>query len=265
MIADEGSSTLADCPPLLPLRLVRSYGTSAMTATIAQRLFRKIEVALADRAGYRTHPHLGLRLAVDRSVSKLMRNAISRGVYEATEVRLLPPIVRSDDSVLEIGSGLGFVAALLMSQCRPRAYCAVEADARLIPLIHRTLSLNGVTSGVDVECAILTQDAAILRKGSASFIVAKDFWNSRISETEAGIEVPAVSLNERLRSRAVTFLIVDIEGGEATLFDGVDLSSVRAMFVEMHVEIIGESGMQKLIDRFQEQGFEYRGGLFLRT
>jgi methyltransferase FkbM-like protein len=129
-------------------------------------------------------------------------------------------------------------------------------------LIDRTLALNGVTSGVDVECAILT---AILRKGSASFIVAEDFWNSRLSETEFGIEVPAVSLNERLRSRAVTFLIVDIEGGEVTLFDGVDLSSVRAMFVEMHVEIIGKSGMQKLIDRFQEQGFEYRSGLFLRT
>jgi hypothetical protein len=62
----------------------------------------------------------------------------------------------------------------------------VEADARLIPLIRRTLKLNGVSSGVDVECAILTEDAGMLRKGSASFIVAEHFWNSRISESGAG-------------------------------------------------------------------------------
>jgi hypothetical protein len=82
-----------------------------MTAKIVQKLFCKIEVAIEDRAGYRTHPHLGLRLAVDRSVAKFMRNAISRGVCEATEATLLPPVVRSDDSVLEIGAGLGFIDA----------------------------------------------------------------------------------------------------------------------------------------------------------
>jgi hypothetical protein len=114
---------------------IRFAGLLLLTATIVQRLFRNIEVALEDCAGYRTHPHFGLRLAVTEVSRKLCATRFLVGCYEATEARLLPPILRSDDSVLEIGAGLGFVAALLMSQCRPRAYCAVEADARLMHLL----------------------------------------------------------------------------------------------------------------------------------
>jgi FkbM family methyltransferase len=234
-------------------------------ATLAKRMVSRLANASTDTFfGYRRHPYLSLRVAVDRKVvSKTTRKAISTGLYEATETRLLPSLVRPEDSVLEIGAGLGFVAALVMLQCRPRAYCAVEADARLIPLIHRTLALNGISAGVDVQCAVLTEDESKLRRGSVPFYVAKDFWHSHVVESETGHNVRTASLNHLLRSRGVTTLIVDIEGGEATLFDGADLSSVQRILVEMHLEIIGYDGMQKLIRDFGERGFAYRDDLFV--
>jgi hypothetical protein len=95
---------------------------------------------------------MGLRVAIDRKVvSRAMREAISTGLYEATETRLLPCLIRPGNSVLEVCPGVGFVAAFVMLRCRPRAYCAIEADARLIHLIHRTLNRNGVSAGVGLE------------------------------------------------------------------------------------------------------------------
>ena len=125
---------------------------------------------------------------------------ISQGFYESTEARLLPLLVRPEDSVLELGAGLGFIAALLMTQCRPRAYCAIEADARLIPLIQKTLDLNDVRGEFEVRNAILTEDAEKLRDqvntgGQLSDVIATceyfpSFTRRMIAAGEEAAELP---------------------------------------------------------------------------
>jgi len=237
----------------MPLRqLVRAHRAQQ------HKFLQEQKILAEDAAGFRTNPRWDLRVAIDRNIiAERILGKISDGGYESTEATLLPLLVQPEDSVLELGAGLGFIAAMLMTHCRPRAYCAIEADARLIPLIQRTLDLNNVKGEVEVRNAILTEDAKKLREGSVPFLVEEEFWESRESETENGISVETLSLNELLREHSISVLIVDIEGGEATLLDGADLSAVRAVSLELHPSIIGAAGVQKIFRCLHEGGFVY--------
>jgi hypothetical protein len=53
-------------------------------------------------------------------------------------------------------------------------------------------------------------------------------------------------------------LLVDIEGGELSLFDGVNLDGISKVMVEMHTKHYGLPGVRRLFDAFHGQGFCYQ-------
>lgn len=208
------------------------------------------------------NPQTNLRVAVDNAtVAARIRTAIAEGTYETSEAQVLPRLVRPDDSVLELGAGLGFVSTLLMKQVRPQRYTAVEADPRLIPLIERTHKLNGVT-GVSVVQAIASENPTILERGYAGFQVDEEFWASHAVDPALDVSVlriPVVSLSKLIADNEVTFIVADIEGGETELFDNVDLSAVRAVELELHRSQIGAVGVAKVFDTLHRQGLMHDG------
>jgi hypothetical protein len=104
-------------------------------ATLAKRMVSRLANVSTDTFfGYRRHPYLSLRVAVDRKVvSKTTRKAISTGLYEATETRLLPSLVRPEDSVLEIGRPATGKDPILTLRAPPALTAEVEAWARRQP------------------------------------------------------------------------------------------------------------------------------------
>jgi Methyltransferase FkbM domain len=52
-----------------------------------------------------------------------------------------------------------------------------------------------------------------------------------------------------------TVLIVDIEGGEVTVFDGVRLDGVEKVLIELHPHVIGLAGTQGVRDILRNAGF----------
>ena len=203
------------------------------------------------------HGHYKLPIADDVVlIDNTIRNAIIGGGYKATEASLLLEIVTPEDSVLELGAGLGFITTLLSIRCRPGSYQAVEADARLIPMIRRTLALNNA-SEIHLLNAVLTEDPGKLAHGSVFFKIGNNFCESHVTDEDTGRSVPTFSLNAALRERAVTVLIVDIEGGELDLFTHADLSTVRAVNVELHPRRIGREGIRKVLSDLNAQDFIY--------
>lgn len=203
------------------------------------------------------HRRHGTLVSAPRSiVSGRIRHSIANGSYESVESKVLTKLIRADDRVLELGAGLGFIAALVGSICRPAKYLAVEADPRLIPVIARTISLNGVKA--QVLHGVAETDGALLGVGVTNFAVEPEFWASRRSAS--GIEVPLLDLNSMLAEQAISVIIADIEGGEATLFAQADLSKVRAVCIEIHPDI-GTAAVQGLFTRMHDVGMTYDGRL----
>ena len=183
--------------------------------------------------------------------SGTIADTIRSGTYESHEAALLDGLIQREEVILEIGAGCGFVSAVCAKNQHTKAVHCVEANPNLIEVIKLTHRVNNVNVPVYNEI-LSSQD------GEAEFYLHADFWASGThSFLGAPIKVKTTSFQSRLDAIHPTMLIVDIEGGEETLFDGVDLTGVRKIMVELHQPTIGRHGIKRVFDRLSAQNFYY--------
>lgn len=199
----------------------------------------------------------GVLLPCDPAVvSPPIAAAIRSGAYESREAREIPAIVRPGDRVLEIGAGIGFISTLIALQPEVARVVAVEANPALIPAIRQTHALNGV-DGVEVVNAVLAPGGAGLR----DFYLRRDFWMSSLSPGpnpyEGVAQVPVRDLDALIREEAISLIVCDVEGAEAWLFAGADLTGVDRVYVETHDHITGLKGLHDLFGHLGARGFAY--------
>jgi hypothetical protein len=94
--------------------------------------------------------------------------------------------------------------------------------------------------------------------GEAEFYLRRDFWASSMEPGsrpwERSVRVPRAALADLLAETKATVISCDLEGGEAGLFDAVDLSGVRAVVMELHPKVYGADGVQAIRHRLEGAG-----------
>lgn len=196
-----------------------------------------------------------IRIAIDPAVvSEKIMQVLRSGRYEGQEARIAVSVVEAGDVVLEIGSGLGYISSLLWQTGKVSALHCYEANPALIPLLTTTHRLNGVTSVVE-NCVLAERD------GSTDFFVKNHFWGSSLHRgrgSSTKVVVPVRRFQDVLGRVRPTLIIMDIEGGEVDVFDGLaDLSMVRSLMMEIHPQATGLSGVMKLFASLARLGFAY--------
>ncbi|HYZ61255.1 MAG TPA: FkbM family methyltransferase, partial [Acetobacteraceae bacterium] len=177
--------------------------------------------------------------------------SVRSGVYEAHEAAELDWLIQSGEVILEIGAGCGFISTYCAKNKHTKAVHCVEANPTLIDVIRLTHRINGVE--VTVHHEILGK-----QDGEADFYVHEDFWASGThSFLGKPTRVPATNFQRRLDEVRPTMLIVDIEGGEETLFEDVSLAGINKIMVELHQPTIGRRGIKRVFDLLSAQGFHY--------
>lgn len=204
-------------------------------------------------------------------ISPRMAQVMNRGRYEATEIKLLRKIMRPRDRVLELGAGVGVVSSVAGSIAKnPEQITVVEANPELIPVIRETHRLNDIR-GIEVLNGV-----GVGREVSAGatvpFYLREHFWASSLTppredeeETTRETEVALVDLNGIIARKKPSILVMDIEGGELELLPKLNLSSFRAIVVELHPRIYQDRGVHRCFAALAAQGFTYdarrsRGG-----
>ncbi|WP_051440413.1 FkbM family methyltransferase [Ensifer aridi] len=202
----------------------------------------------------------GIELAIDPSfMSPKMIEVIKANRYEAQESRQIGRIIQSNEIVLEIGAGIGFISALIAKNPLTKSLVSFEANPVLIPQITDTLTRNVGPSGGkwEVRNAVLMNGLA---PEAVNFYIHKDFWASSL-DPAAGFErterVKVENFNAVLASIRPTMIVCDIEGGEIELFRNADLSGVKKVFLEVHQRRIGRRAMKELFDYFHARDFHY--------
>jgi FkbM family methyltransferase len=196
--------------------------------------------------------HKGVRLLLNhQAVSPYIRKIVYNGGYESAESAMLEATLEPDDRVLELGSGMGFIATFCAKMLgNGAAVCAIEALPQMEALIRENFRLNGVNPE-------LVMAAIGLDNGECTFTVADNFWSSSAANASANgekITVPMVALGSLIERFRPTYLVVDVEGMEKTLFQQ-DLGTVKKICLEIHPHYVGDEGIRKcLMDLFQ-QGF----------
>jgi FkbM family methyltransferase len=203
--------------------------------------------------------HLGIKIPIDPSiVPDNIAEFIRNGRYETREGRLLQKTIEPGDRVLELGGGLGFISAIAGKNANVEQVLVFEANPILMPAIQRTHDENGVT-GVDVRNGVVFSNPDVER---VPFFVRKQFWGSslvqRDGESEAdAVEIPVRAMADVIQEFQPSMIVMDIEGGEASLFDGSDLPGVQKIMMEVHQQHIGGKAMADLFCHLAQSGFHY--------
>lgn len=171
--------------------------------------------------------------------------------YEAKEVEIVERRLGAEDTVMEVGAGIGFLSALCAKRIGSDRVVTYEANPALLPLIAETHRRNGVSPRV--ENALLARG-----DGECSFFVEPEFWASSaraVTTAAREIRIPQRDLNAALATHRPTFLIVDIEGGELDFFAYARLDGVRKICVETHPGILSDAELSGLFAGLFAQGF----------
>jgi FkbM family methyltransferase len=218
-------------------------------------------VARARRDGYVKHGEFGLKLAYDPDVLPVdLVERIEQGRYERFEGRRARDVVVDGDRVIELGAGLGFLSALIMSDTKVDDYQLVEADPRLAEVIRRTHELNGVDGPTTIHTCVATCDSDLLAQGEVDFYVGAKFCASSLlgaRNPKQTVTVPVISLPDLIREHRSNVLIADIEGAETGVFNGTSLESIERILMEIHPHRIKDAGVLQVFRDLAKLGFVY--------
>jgi FkbM family methyltransferase len=199
----------------------------------------------------------GVQIRVGRHMSRRVERALSKGGYVRQELQLIGTLLEPDDVVLEVGAGLGLVSSYCAKRVGSKRVFAFEADPDLEPCIRETYELNGIEPHLDM-CAVGA------RAGRITIYRDKHLVSSSVGRRRGGtrpVEVPGKALNYLVQRNKPSLLIIDAEGAERNLFDGAQLPTVTRIVLELHDQVIGAQGTDRVRATLARLGYREDRGL----
>ncbi|MEX0340791.1 MAG: FkbM family methyltransferase [Arenibacterium sp.] len=200
-----------------------------------------------------------LKIPIDPAVtSPRIRKLLRDGNYELPECYAVFKLVKQDDVVLELGSGIGYMSALVSINKSVREIHTYEANPELISYISKLHEVNGVKN-VTVHNKIL----AAKRSAPVDFYVRKQILASSLDKDQGPDSIQRVAkievedINEVLTKVKPTVLICDIEGAEAALLPAARFQTLRAAIIETHPQWIGSKGVRSVFDAMHNAGLTF--------
>lgn len=203
----------------------------------------------------------GIRVPlVEGIITPKLQRAMRANRYESSEAKALTALLRPDDRVLDLGSGVGLISAIAAKITGPANVVTIEANPELLPLISETHRLNGA-EGIGTLHGV---GVARPTGRDVTFHLHERFWASTMDAGRASgdgfvrsVEVPEIDLNALVSQFKPTVLTADIEGGERLLFDDLDTDGLRAISLELHPRVYGRAGSAHIFATLLKRGFVY--------
>lgn len=201
----------------------------------------------------------GVTLEVpDGMLTERLRAKFESGDYEGHEAHAARMRVKEGMRVLELGSGVGFIAAICAGQAGAENVHTVEANPDMLPVIRANLDRNGFQAAQVIHGAVAGLGA---EETTIAFERKAAFWAGRIAgpdtDPEAVVEVPLLSIETLLAQIRPHVVIMDIEGAEAHLFGFKWPRHVRSVMMELHPRQYPESTIKKIVDCMSRSGLTY--------
>lgn len=201
---------------------------------------------------------MGVKVPMTRFLHEKRIERIKSARYEGQEIEGSLFVVTPDDTVLEIGAGIGLVGAVIAHNAKPKAIHSFEANPDLLGAINELYDLNGLQDRISVTNQVLV--SASDRPETMPFHVRNSYLGSSLlnpgNRPANVVDVPTASFSQVCGQLAPTVLVMDIEGGELELLRHADLNCFRAVVLEFHPEAYGIEGMRECKTILTKAGFE---------
>jgi FkbM family methyltransferase len=172
-----------------------------------------------------------------------------KNIYEKEEIGFVNKYFNKNDYVLELGSCLGIVSALLSKICNN--VISVEANPELKESLELTkknnnldnvLFINGYLDKEKKEIEYQTYDNIVAGSGDRE---DKEINNVRgWGNTQKIYNIQTIILNEIENIENINSLVIDIEGGELKFlynFDNFINSNIKKICIELHGHLMKEN------------------------
>jgi len=197
----------------------------------------------------------GVRLPMDPAIlTPRLRNSLRNGTYERAAADVLPRMLISDDVLIELGGGIGFLSTLAAKKVK--SVHAFEANADLTPYAERVFEANGI------ENAQMRNVVLGAKKTKVPFYLRRNMLTSSLRPLEGETDVteqsvPMVNARTVMKEIKPTVMLCNIEGAEDETIAGIDLSGLRAALVMLHPRSIGSKGVAAIFAAMAEAGLTY--------
>ncbi|MEO1537044.1 MAG: FkbM family methyltransferase [Pseudomonadota bacterium] len=174
--------------------------------------------------------------------------------YEVPEIEASTVLLRPDDRVVELGSGMGVVSTLMSRAVPDGRVLTIEANPTLAPQIKQVHAANGVQN-VDRWQGIVVAGE---EPQPVEFHLHKFFPEGSVRRSSGSrdiIHVDAIPWSRVIGEFKPTVLICDIEGGETTLIPEIDTAGLRAIIVELHPGMISQTEIGQIFRKLLADGF----------
>ncbi len=217
-----------------------------------RRLARSIRKKIRWLTNAKTVTLNGIRLVSDKKqVPPYVRELMFREVYEDTERNILLNILRPGSRVVELGTGLGFIALLASRICGPNKVWTYEANPAVEELIRQNFRLNALEPHLHMHA--VTKDGRDLVFNAAANIISSSAFGRGVEGHT--VIVRSERFEDVIAMHHPDVLIMDVEGGEYELLLNTDVGAVRHILVELHPHIIGDQKIEEIKASLRTNGF----------
>jgi FkbM family methyltransferase len=219
----------------------------------------------------RFNTRVGLLTIPRTLVSPAIFYHLINGDYESPELELLDQYLCADDSVIELGAGIGFLANRYGKHCPHQRHMAIEASPIMVDLVRTNTKHLGNIEVVNAVAARSSAGATPERPQESphtvDFHVYSDFWASSTQPLHLTnpqrhlvrtVQVDMIDLDEVIAKRHVQMLVCDIEGGEYDLVRTFDLN-VPKILMELHWHELGMARALSVLRTLEDRGYRLLG------
>lgn len=178
---------------------------------------------------------------------------IDNGQYEHCEIGIIKDTLEGTDTVLELGTGIGFVSAFCAKQIGGEKVVTYEGNPAMVPLINELYQRNGVKPKSVIALLGERNGKQVFYQDKKSFLASSASVQN--GSAPVAVEVPVLSLNEVISQLKPTYLIMDIEGGEYDIFKGIDFQSIRKVQFELHPRVLRPEQVELIFSKLAAAGF----------
>ncbi len=200
----------------------------------------------------------GILLEISNAhLSPSLKDALKIGKYERQELFAIRTHLRPDDTVLEVGTGIGYLAIEAARVVGGQNLTTVEANPKLFDNIRSNFALNGIDDITLLNFAVLAGPGP----DRVRFHIPKAFHAASLHGAKIPfarkIKVNSAALNDLLVVRKATVLICDAEGAEVDYFFTPLPAQLRLIILEVHPRRYGEAEIEAIFTRLAALGFRY--------
>ena len=208
-----------------------------------------------------TYRYQGILLHIpNRYYHNNLTNRFKKNIYEKPEVELVQKYINDTHHVLELGSCLGFLSAIISKKAN--SIISVEANPELYECLELTRKANNLN--VTFLKALITEDTTPIKFQTYDNIVAGSAdrrdngrgWGNSLKT----YNVTPMSLHTLPNIEKINAIVMDIEGGElpfVRMYKTFLQQQVDLIIVEIHGHLMKDASYdQNILIEIKNLGFE---------